>query len=152
MKALVKRKSEPGLWLEEVPDPEIGINDVLIRVHKTGICGTDLHIYSWDDWAQRTIRLAEQLGRSDIVSHALNNMGTPRLIKEDAAGWEEVLGPTSVIVWWRGLAYTLDVVTLRRTVSAMHASTIVVPMSGCFITSAQGIRISTNGRSRSKRP
>ena len=53
--ALVKRKREPGLWLEEVPKPEIGINDVLIRVDRTGICGTDLHIYNWDDWAQRTI-------------------------------------------------------------------------------------------------
>jgi len=55
MKALVKSRCEPGLWLEEVEDPKIGINDVLIRVHRTGICGTDLHIYNWDDWAQRTI-------------------------------------------------------------------------------------------------
>jgi len=55
MKALVKNKKEPGLWLEEVEVPQIGINDVLIRVRRTGICGTDLHIYRWDDWAQRTI-------------------------------------------------------------------------------------------------
>ena len=48
VQALVKAKREEGLWLEDVPEPEIGINDVLIRVHKTGICGTDLHIYSWD--------------------------------------------------------------------------------------------------------
>ena len=48
MKALVKSKREPGLWLEEVPDPVIGINDLLIRVLRTGICGTDLHIYDWD--------------------------------------------------------------------------------------------------------
>ena len=46
MKALVKSKAEPGLWLEDVPDPTIGINDVLIKVHRTGICGTDLHIYN----------------------------------------------------------------------------------------------------------
>jgi threonine 3-dehydrogenase len=55
MKALVKKKSEPGLWLEDVPKPTIGINDVLIRVDRTGICGTDLHIFNWDAWAQKTI-------------------------------------------------------------------------------------------------
>jgi threonine 3-dehydrogenase len=56
MLALVKVDAGPGLRLQEVPRPEIGINDVLIRVHKTGICGTDLHIESWDPWAARTIR------------------------------------------------------------------------------------------------
>ena len=55
MKALVKSRPEPGIWLEEVPVPTIGINDVLIRVHKTAICGTDVHIYNWDEWAQKTI-------------------------------------------------------------------------------------------------
>jgi threonine 3-dehydrogenase len=55
MQALVKSKPDTGLWLEEVPIPELGINDVLIRVHRTGICGTDLHIDSWDPWAARTI-------------------------------------------------------------------------------------------------
>ncbi|HEY5909779.1 MAG TPA: L-threonine 3-dehydrogenase [Verrucomicrobiae bacterium] len=55
MQALVKKERKPGLWLEDVPRPEVGINDVLIRVDRAGICGTDLHIYNWDDWAQRTI-------------------------------------------------------------------------------------------------
>jgi len=55
MTALVKAKREPGLWLERVAVPEIGPNDVLIRMRKTAICGTDLHIYNWDDWAQATI-------------------------------------------------------------------------------------------------
>jgi len=55
MKALVKARSEPGLWLDEVPIPQYGINDVLIKVHKTSICGTDVHIWNWDEWAQRTI-------------------------------------------------------------------------------------------------
>src|SRR5216684_2004276 len=55
MKALVKSKAEPGLWLEDLPMPEIGVNDVLIKVDRTGICGTDVHIYKWDAWAQRTI-------------------------------------------------------------------------------------------------
>jgi threonine 3-dehydrogenase len=55
MKALVKAKPEPGLWMERRPVPEIGPDDVLIRVNKTGICGTDIHIWNWDDWAQRTV-------------------------------------------------------------------------------------------------
>ena len=55
MKALVKSKPAPGLWLEDVPEPTIGINDLLIRVLRTGICGTDLHIYDWDAWAQRSV-------------------------------------------------------------------------------------------------
>ena len=55
MKALVKAKSEVGIWLEDRPMPEMGINDVLIKINKTAICGTDLHIYKWDEWAQNTI-------------------------------------------------------------------------------------------------
>jgi threonine 3-dehydrogenase len=55
MKALVKAKAEPGIWMEERPVPEIGPEDVLVRVHKTGICGTDIHIYKWDEWAQKTV-------------------------------------------------------------------------------------------------
>ena len=55
MKALVKKYAKPGLWLDEVPVPEYGINDVLIKIHKTSICGTDIHIYNWDEWAQKTI-------------------------------------------------------------------------------------------------
>ncbi|WP_104071264.1 L-threonine 3-dehydrogenase [Albidovulum inexpectatum] len=55
MKALVKARPEPGLWMETRPVPEIGPDDVLIRVKKTGICGTDIHIWNWDDWARRTV-------------------------------------------------------------------------------------------------
>ncbi len=55
MKSLVKEKREPGLWMKQSPIPEIGPDDVLIRINKTGICGTDIHIWNWDDWAQRTI-------------------------------------------------------------------------------------------------
>jgi threonine 3-dehydrogenase len=62
MKALVKSKSEPGLWLEDVEEPKIGINDVLIQVLKTGICGTDVHIYKWDDWARKTIPVPMAIG------------------------------------------------------------------------------------------
>ena len=66
LKALVKQKSEPGLWLEDVPDPAAGINDVLIRVDRTGICGTDLHIYKWDAWAQKTIPVPMVVGHEFV--------------------------------------------------------------------------------------
>src|ERR1700687_4138870 len=66
MKALVKAKSEPGLWLEDVPVPTVGINDVLIRVDRTGICGTDLHIYKWDAWAQKTIPVPMVVGHEFV--------------------------------------------------------------------------------------
>jgi threonine 3-dehydrogenase len=66
MKALVKRQAEPGLWLEDVPRPEIGINDVLIKVDRTGICGTDLHIYKWDDWARKTIPVPMVVGHEFV--------------------------------------------------------------------------------------
>jgi threonine 3-dehydrogenase len=62
VKALVKSKSEPGLWLEDIEVPKIGINDVLIRVLRTGICGTDVHIYKWDEWAQKTIPVPMAIG------------------------------------------------------------------------------------------
>ncbi len=66
MKALVKRKSEPGLWLEEVPKPSIGLNDVLIRIDRTGICGTDAHIYKWDEWARKTIPVPMVIGHEFV--------------------------------------------------------------------------------------
>jgi threonine 3-dehydrogenase len=62
VKAIVKSKAERGLWLEDVPEPICGINDVLIRIKKTGICGTDVHIYNWDAWAQSTIKIPTILG------------------------------------------------------------------------------------------
>jgi threonine 3-dehydrogenase len=62
MKALVKSRAERGLWLEDVPEPEPGINDVKIRVLCTGICGTDLHIYDWNDWARSTIHVPLVIG------------------------------------------------------------------------------------------
>ena len=55
MKALVKSKAEEGIWLHDMPEPECGNNDVIVKVHKTAICGTDIHIYNWDEWAKKTI-------------------------------------------------------------------------------------------------
>jgi threonine 3-dehydrogenase len=77
MQALVKRRRERGLWMEEVPVPEIGINDVLIRVLRTGICGTDIHIYQWDEWAQATIPVPMVVGHEfvgEIVAVGSNVM------------------------------------------------------------------------------
>jgi threonine 3-dehydrogenase len=66
MKALVKSRNERGLWLQDVPVPSVGINDVLIRVLRTGICGTDMHIYNWDDWAQKTIPVPMVIGHEFV--------------------------------------------------------------------------------------
>ncbi len=66
MKALVKKRPEPGLWLDEVPAPEVGPNDVLIKMLKTSICGTDLHIYKWDAWAQKTIKTPMTIGHEFV--------------------------------------------------------------------------------------
>ena len=78
MQALVKSRREPGLWLEEVEAPRPGINDVLIRVRRAGICGTDVHIYRWDDWSQRTISVPTIIGHEfagEIVEVGSNVAG-----------------------------------------------------------------------------
>jgi threonine 3-dehydrogenase len=66
MKALVKARPEPGVWLADVPEPDVGINDVLIRIHKTAICGTDVHIYDWNAWARRTIPVPMHFGHEFV--------------------------------------------------------------------------------------
>jgi threonine 3-dehydrogenase len=66
MKALIKKESKPGLWLEDVAEPRIGINDVLIRVDRTGICGTDLHVYDWNAWARQTIPIPLVVGHEFV--------------------------------------------------------------------------------------
>ena len=78
MKALVKKHPEPGLWLEEVPIPPYGNNDLLVKIKKTAICGTDLHIYKWDEWAQRTIHTPMIIGHEfvgEIVAKGQNVVG-----------------------------------------------------------------------------
>ena len=66
MRALVKSRREPGLWMEEIPIPEMGHNDVLIRIQKTAICGTDVHIWNWDAWAQKTIPVPMVVGHEYV--------------------------------------------------------------------------------------
>ncbi|MBE1287869.1 MAG: L-threonine 3-dehydrogenase [Alteromonadaceae bacterium] len=66
MKALAKLKSEPGIWLTDVPKPEVGPNDLLIKIRKTAICGTDMHIYNWDTWSQKTIPVPMVVGHEYV--------------------------------------------------------------------------------------
>lgn len=66
MKALVKKEARRGIWLQDMPEPEVGINDVLIRVKRTAICGTDMHIYQWDKWAQETIPVPMIVGHEFV--------------------------------------------------------------------------------------
>ncbi|WP_407660183.1 L-threonine 3-dehydrogenase [Marinifilum fragile] len=66
MKALVKSKPEKGLWMEEVDIPEVGVNDILVKIKKTAICGTDLHIYKWDEWSQNTIKPGMIIGHEYV--------------------------------------------------------------------------------------
>src|SRR5712672_3473881 len=62
MKALVKARAEPGIWMQDVPEPSVGHNDVLIKVHRSAICGTDMHIYNWDAWAQKSVPVPLAIG------------------------------------------------------------------------------------------
>jgi threonine 3-dehydrogenase len=62
VKALVKAERKPGIWMQDIPEPKIGPNDIKIRVRKTAICGTDIHIYTWDQWAQKTIPVPMAVG------------------------------------------------------------------------------------------
>lgn len=66
MKALSKLKAEEGIWMTDVPEPEVGHNDLLIKIRKTAICGTDVHIYNWDDWSQKTIPVPMVVGHEYV--------------------------------------------------------------------------------------
>ena len=96
MKALVKARAEPGLWMERRPVPEIGPDDVLIRIRKTGICGTDIHIWNWDDWAQRTVPVPLVTGHEfagEIVELGNNVEGL--LIGQRCSGEGHLIGHKS---------------------------------------------------------
>ncbi|WP_062228695.1 L-threonine 3-dehydrogenase [Aureimonas frigidaquae] len=107
MKALVKSRGEPGLWLEEQPIPQIGPDEVLIEVAKTGICGTDIHIYAWDDWARRTVPVPlvtghEYAGRIVEVGSAVRNLS----VGQRVSGEGHVIGMKSRAA--RGGKFHLD--------------------------------------------
>lgn len=85
MKALVKREARKGIWMEDVPEPEVGFNDVLIKVKKTAICGTDLHIYLWDEWSAKTIPVPMVIGHEFVgeiveVGHYVNDFHPGQIV------------------------------------------------------------------------
>ena len=89
MKALVKAKAEEGLWLQHEPVPEIGPEDVLIRINKTGICGTDIHIWNWDEWASRTVPVPMITGHEfagDIVARGSQGLDSGLPLRAWGAG------------------------------------------------------------------
>ena len=107
MRALVKEKPEPGLWLEEQPIPEIGPDDVLVKVHKTGICGTDVHIFNWDEWAQKTIPTPMTIGHEYSGEIAALGANVKRLkVGQRVSGEGHVIGMKSRAA--RGGRYHLD--------------------------------------------
>jgi len=96
MKALVKAKAEPGLWLREVPLPPVGPDDVRIRVLRTSICGTDVHIYEWDDWAKKTIPVPLTIGHefSGVVDEVGENVDHLQ-IGQRVSGEGHIIGGSS---------------------------------------------------------
>jgi len=107
VKALVKKKPEPGLWLSDEPVPSIGPDDVLVKVHKTGICGTDVHIFNWDEWAQKTIPTPMTIGHEYSGEIAALGSNVKRLsLGQRVSGEGHVIGMRSRAA--RGGRYHLD--------------------------------------------
>ena len=107
MRALVKQKPEPGLWLSEQPVPAIGPDDVLVKVHKTGICGTDVHIFNWDEWAQKTVPTPMTIGHEFAGEIAEVGANVMRLaVGQRVSGEGHVIGMRSRAA--RGGRYHLD--------------------------------------------
>ena len=107
MRALVKEKPEPGLWLRDPPVPEIGPDDVLVKVNKTGICGTDIHIFNWDEWAQKTIPTPMTVGHEYSGEIAAVGSNAKRLsVGQRVSGEGHVIGMRSRAS--RGGRYHLD--------------------------------------------
>jgi threonine 3-dehydrogenase len=107
MRALVKEKAEPGLWLKEQPVPEIGPDDVLVKVHKAGICGTDIHIFNWDEWARKTIPVPMTVGHEYSGEIAAVGAHVRRLkVGQRVSGEGHVIGMRSRAA--RGGRYHLD--------------------------------------------
>jgi len=133
MKALVKSRPEPGLWLEEVPVPEPGINDALIRVLMTGICGTDLHIYEWDEWARATIPVPLVIGHEFVgeIVEVGSNVSDFRPGELVSGEGHEVCGRCrNCLAGRRHLcAHTMGVGVNRAGAFAEH---IVLPMSNIW--------------------
>ncbi|MFC3050685.1 L-threonine 3-dehydrogenase [Kordiimonas pumila] len=96
MKALVKAKAEQGIWLEDVPQPKVGPNDVLIKISKTAICGTDIHIYNWDGWAQKNVPVPMVVGHeySGVIAEVGSNV-TEVQVGQRVSGEGHIVGHKS---------------------------------------------------------
>jgi threonine 3-dehydrogenase len=121
MKALVKRLAEPGLWLEEVPEPELGVSDVLIRIRNSSICGTDLHIYEWDAWARKHVPVPLVIGHE--FAGTVERVG--ELVKDFFPG--DVVSGEGHLVCGR----CRNCLAGRRHLCA-HTSSVGVNRPGCF--------------------
>ena len=138
MKALVKEKPEPGLWLDDQPIPEIGPDDVLVKVHKTGICGTDIHIFNWDEWAQRTIPTPMTVGHEYSGEIAELGANVRRLkVGQRVSGEGHVIGMKSRAA--RGGRYHLDPETrgIGVNIPGAFAEYVVVPSSNLWLIPPQ---------------
>lgn len=121
MRALVKKFAEPGLWLDEVPQPEVGPNDVLIRVHRASICGTDLHIYNWDAWARRHVRVPLVIGHE--FAGTVERTGA--MVKDFSPG-DVVSGEGHLVC-----GHCRNCLAGRRHLCA-HTSSVGIDRPGCF--------------------
>src|SRR5436853_335093 len=124
MQAVVKAKAEPGLWLEKVPVPDVAGDDVLIRVLKTSICGTDVHIYNWDAWAQKTIPVPMTIGHElvgeDVLITGAGPIGCMAIPICEHAGARHVVitdvNPYRLeLAWKMGVDLALNVRTQKLT-------------------------------------
>ena len=128
MKALVKRYPDWGIWMEDVPMPEVGVNDVLIKVKKAAICGTDLHMYKWDDWAQAHCTPPYTMGHEFVgevaeVGPGVRNFKVgERVTAEGHIVWDTAV--TAAVVW--------DTSAKIPSRSALWARTVALPNMSLF--------------------
>jgi threonine 3-dehydrogenase len=136
MKALVKKLAQPGLWLEDVPEPKVGINDVLIHVKRASICGTDIHIYNWDDWAKQAIPVPMVIGHEFVGEIAAVGSNVPDFFPGQIVSGEGhvVCGACrNCLAGRRHLCAHTSGVGVNR--PGCFAQYIVVPMSNVWVHS-----------------
>ena len=107
MWALVKEKPEEGLWMKRVPIPEVGPNDVKIKIHKTAICGTDVHIYQWNDWAQHTIPIGLTAGHEYVGEIVEKGEGVQGFKIGDLVSVKDILHVENAVTVWKDTRRTV---------------------------------------------
>ena len=137
MKALVKSQAAPGLWLEDVPQPQPGPGEVLIRVLRTGICGTDLHIDAWNEWAQATIKQAAQTKPAKSAPAAAAHKVAIQVNQNDKAVMDLALNNAKNVIDYykaKGETVAIEIVTYGPGLHMLRADTSpvkdrIAPMS-----------------------